>query len=244
MTLLIISFIAGVLTVLAPCTLALLPIIIGGSIENAEQKLKPVIITASLSISIIVFTLLLKVSTVFIDIPQQTWATISGLIIIIIGLVYIYPTAWEKLSSKFNLSGKSSELLAKSSQKKSVWGDILIGASLGPVFASCSPTYFLILAAVLPESFVIGLLYLFAYSLGLGLVLLLVGYLGQRFVSKIKWAADPKGWFKRILGALFIVVGIFIFTGADKKLQTYLLDNGLYDVSKIEIRLLEKADIQ
>ena len=243
MGLLLIAFVAGVLTVLAPCTLPLLPIIIGGSVGDTKNRLKPVIITASLAASIVLFTLLLKVSAAFIDIPQSTWSTVSGVIIIIIGLTFMYPEVWEKLALKFNLSGRSGQLLAKSSQKKTLWGDILIGASLGPVFASCSPTYFLILATVLPENFAVGLIYLIAYALGLSLVLLLVGFLGQKFVKHVQWAADPKGWFKRGLGALFVIVGIFIFSGADKQLQTYILDKGFFDISKIEIKLLERADM-
>jgi cytochrome c-type biogenesis protein len=50
MLLLLISFIAGILTVLAPCVLPLLPVIIGGSLSgNTKQKSRPYIIAASLA---------------------------------------------------------------------------------------------------------------------------------------------------------------------------------------------------
>lgn len=243
MSLLFISFLAGVLTVLAPCTLPLLPIIIGGSLREggAQGKWKPVIITVSLAISLVVFTLLLKVSTLFIDLPQNFWTFFSGSLIIIIGVITLFPSIWEKISTKLKLSQKSNQALADSARKKTYLGDVLIGASLGPVFASCSPTYFLILATVLPENFATGLVYLIVYALGLSLILFLVAFLGQKFVKKIQWAADPKGWFKKVLAILFIVVGIFIFTGLDKKLQTSLLENGFFDVTQIEGKLLEKV---
>ena len=64
MLLLLISFIAGVLTILAPCVLPLLPVIIGGSISGkTKEKSRPYIIAASLAASLVVFTLLLKLST-------------------------------------------------------------------------------------------------------------------------------------------------------------------------------------
>lgn len=241
MSLLILSFIAGVLTVLAPCTLPLLPIIIGGSLREggAQGKWKPVIITVSLALSLVIFTLLLKASTLFIDVPQMFWQFFSGILVAVIGLITLFPEIWEKISLKLNLSRKSNQALAQSAKKKTYLGDILIGASLGPVFASCSPTYFLILATVLPESFATGLLYLIVYAIGLSLILFLVAFLGQKFVQKIQWAADPKGWFKRGLGILFLLVGIFIMTGADKKLQTYILEKGFLDVTRIEGRFLE-----
>jgi len=244
MSLFILSFVAGVLTVLAPCTLPLLPIIIGGSLREggAQGKWKPAIITVSLALSLVIFTLLLKVSTVFIDVPQMFWQFFSGILITLMGIITIFPSVWEKISLKLNLSQKSNQALAQSAQKKTYLGDILIGASLGPVFASCSPTYFLILATVLPENFGTGVLYLIVYAIGLSLILLFVALLGQKFVRKIQWAADPKGWFKRGLGILFILVGIFIMTGADKKVQTYILDKGFFDVTRIEGKFLEKFD--
>ena len=143
---------------------------------------------------------------------------------------------------KFNLAGESNKLLAKSAQNKSFVGEILMGASLGPVFSSCSPTYFLILATVLPQSFFIGLICLIFYSVGLALILLLVAFLGQKCVQKLKWAADPEGPLKKGLGILFILVGLFILTGADKKVQTYILDKGFFDIGKVEEILLENVE--
>ena len=237
MTLLFISFLAGVLTVLAPCTLPLLPIIVGRS-AGSHNKYRPLIIAGSLAVAIVVFTLLLKASTAFIDIPQSTWAFVSGTIIILFGLMYLFPTGWEKLSVKLKFNSGSSKLLQKSSQKEGLLGDILVGLSLGPVFSSCSPTYFLILATVLPQSYATGVVYLIAYALGLSLMLLLIGYIGQKLVQKLKGAADPKSWFKRGLGILFILVGLGIMTGVDKKIEAYVLDTGFLDITKIEQRLL------
>ena len=68
MTLLFISFIAGVLTVLAPCILPLLPVVVGSSV-GARSKATPFIVIGSLALSILLFTYLLKASTAFISIP-------------------------------------------------------------------------------------------------------------------------------------------------------------------------------
>lgn len=237
MTFLFISFLAGVLTVLAPCILPVLPIVIGRSV-GADKKHRPLIVVSSLAVGIVLFTLLLKVSTAFVDIPQEVWAYISGGIILLFGIFYLFPESWEKIALALKLSRESNALLAKSAKKEGVAGDILVGLSLGPVFSSCSPTYFLILATVLPQSFGTGLAYLIAYALGLSSVLLLISLLGQRLTRKLQSAADPKGWFKRVLGLLFILVGIFILTGADKSVQTFILEKGFLDVTKLEQKLI------
>lgn len=240
MTLLIISFIAGVLTILSPCILPLLPIVVGRSITDSTPSKKRVfVIVLSLGISVILFTLLLKLSTIFIDIPQNFWRYISGGIIFIFGLVTLFPSLWENLSFTSKLNQKSNEVLMVGYNKNSISGDILVGASLGPIFSACSPTYFVILATVLPVRPAVGIIYLFTYTFGLGLALFLVAILGQKIMSKLNIVADPRGWFKKILGIIFILVSIAIITGYDKKLQISLLDAGFLDVTRIEQKLLD-----
>ena len=115
---------------------------------------------------------------------------------------------------------------------------MLIGSALGPVFSSCSPTYGLIVATILPISFAKGLIYLIFYAIGLSATLLLVAFFGQTAISKLKWLSNPSGWFIKTVGALFIVVGIFVTFGIDKKVQAYVLNRGWYDpISNFEQRI-------
>jgi len=241
-TLLIISFAAGILTILAPCILPLLPVIVGRSLSDTTvSKRRVFVITISLGASVIIFTLLLKASTLFIDIPQDFWKWFSGGIILIFGLVSLFPELWEKLSFTGAINRKSNQLLSVGYKKNSVWGDAIVGASLGPIFSACSPTYFVILATVLPATPALGVLYLIVYALGLSLALLVVSLVGQKIMVKIGAVANPKGWFKRIMGIIFIAVALFIITGYDKKLQVLILDAGFFDVTKIELKLLEQT---
>ncbi len=239
LTLLITSFVAGILTVLAPCVLPLLPIIIGSSVAS-NAKWKPFVITASLAFSLTLFTLLLKASTLLIDIPPEFWKYVSGGIIIFFGIITIFPNLWSDFSTKLGLSNKSDALLEKSTEKGGLWGAILIGMSLGPVFASCSPTYSLILATVLPVNFLEGVVYIIVYALGLASVLLLISFLGRSLINKLKVVANPNSVFKKVLGILFLIVGISIMTGFDKKVETAILDSGYFDITKVEQNILEK----
>jgi cytochrome c biogenesis protein CcdA/thiol-disulfide isomerase/thioredoxin len=235
------SYLSGILTILAPCVLPLLPIIIGSSVSGSS-KWKPVRITLSLAFSIIAFTLLLKVSTALIGIDPFVWKVISGGIVIFFGLITLFPKIWNTISLKLGLSSSSDKLLEKAGEKQGVIGDILMGMALGPVFASCSPTYGLILATVLPVNFAEGLLYLSVYSLGLATVLLGVSILGRKLINKLKFAANPDGLFKKFLGVLFILVGLAVITGFDKKVEAFVLDSGFFDVTKLEQKLLPSKE--
>lgn len=238
MELVIVSFLAGVLTVLAPCILPLLPVIVGGSIvdETARPSLRrPIIITASLMVSVILFTLLLKATTVFLGIPTMVWGVIAGGVVVLFGVNLLWPHLWEKLMLATGAQLKTSKLLGVAQGKRGIAKDVLLGAALGPVFNSCSPTYALIVAVVLPASFAEGMVNLIAYSLGLGAILLLIALLGRTLTQKLGWLSNPGGWFKKTIGLLFIVVGLLVMFGLDKKVQTFVLENGWYDpVMKIE----------
>ncbi len=237
---LLLAFGAGMLTALAPCVLPLLPVIIGGSAQGTHRR--PWIMTLSLGVSVTVFTLLLKVSTAFINIPQSAWNNISGAILLFFGVTALFPATWVWLSTKLKLQSSSDHLLEGAATKKGLWGDIVLGASLGPVFSSCSPTYFVILATILPQSFSQGLAALIAYSAGLSFVLLGISVLGQALVKRLRFAANPEGWFRRGLGVIFILVGLAIIFRFDKTAQTYLLDHGYFDTSTLEQQLQNVLD--
>jgi cytochrome c biogenesis protein CcdA/thiol-disulfide isomerase/thioredoxin len=238
MALLFISFIAGVLTVLAPCVLPLLPVIVGGSIAGKPNVWRVVRITVALALSVFLFTLLLKVSTTFISIPQEFWQIISGGIVFLVGLLMFFPSLWEHLIPAGMNTG-ANRFLNLGVKKNSAAGDIIIGAALGPVFSSCSPTYFLLLAAVLPAHPITGLFYLLAYVIGLAVFLFVIAFVGQRLLSRFDIAANPRGWIKRTIGVIFILLGLAIVFGLDKKIEADLPASA-FGITNIDQYLLQE----
>jgi len=233
--LLIASFMAGVLTVAAPCVLPLLPVVVGGSLlggadeRDLSSLRRPVTIVVSLAISIIVFSLLLKASTALLGIPDEVWAVISGGIVIVFGVILLLPGLWDRLATATGLTSSADRLMARSEDKSGTRRDIVLGAALGPVFNSCSPTYALVVAVILPTSFGRGLAYLVAYAVGLASILLLISIFGRALIEKMKWLSNPDGIFKKVMGAVFIVVGISVIFGFDRDFQAWVLDNGWYE---------------
>jgi cytochrome c biogenesis protein CcdA/thiol-disulfide isomerase/thioredoxin len=248
MLLLLISFIAGILTILAPCVLPVLPVIIGGSIGGAtkqnKEKARPYIIVGSLAGSIILFTLVLKVSTVLINLSPNVLTGLSGGLLVALGLAAMLPEGWEKLIIRLNWQAASQRFLGRGEQyeknKGRYIGPVLIGVALGPVFASCSPTYAFILASILPSSFAAGLIYLTTYTLGLVLALLVVSLVGRKAISRFTWAIDTHSLFRRSLGVVFIIIGVAIIAGYEVRAETWVANHLPFDETKIERVLLAK----
>lgn len=238
MALLFLSFIAGILTVTAPCVLIFLPVILGGSFAGKANWRRPLIVTGSLVVSVVVFTLLLKATTALLGVPQQFWQYLSGGVVILLGLHYLGVPIWEKFTAAIKLPMFANRELASANKQEGMGGAILTGAALGPVFASCSPTFAFIVAAVIPADFALGLIYLIVYAIGMAITLLAVAYLGQAVLGKLRVLNNPKGWLPKVIGITFIVIGLAIITGIDKSFQSYVLEQGWYNpITSLEVNL-------
>jgi len=238
---LLISILAGVLTVLAPCVLPLLPIIIGSSDTEGKKRIsgKSLRIIASLAASVVVFTLVLKASTLLIDIPNSFWAILSGVVLVVLGLTMIFPNLWAKIPLVNLIKNSGNRGLAKGHQKHNKTGDYIVGVSLGPVFSTCSPTYLFIIATVLPASYSVGIVYLLGFTLGLVFSLLLVAYFGQYIVTKFTKNSQKAETIKKIFGFLILIVGLAIATGLDKEIETKILDSGYGATINFEEKLID-----
>ncbi len=219
------ALIAGVLTTLAPCVLPLLPVIVGGSLgkPSVEARRRAYLITASLGASVILFTLLLRATTALIDIPPTAWQWLSGVILIALGAVSVFPKVWDKASARLSLQTNSNKQLVAARERGGTLGAILTGSALGPVFSSCSPLYLYVIVTVLPASYGEGMVLLVAYAIGLCGTLLVISLLGQKVMGKARWLANPDGNFKKVLGVIFILVGIAVILGLDKDLQFWFI---------------------
>lgn len=228
MVFVLISFLAGVLSVLAPCVIALLPILLARSADG-ERHRSPLFVISGLASSVFIFSILLKATTLFVSVPTRTWQIISGLIILLFGITYLFPALWEKVAMALRLQEKANKSSAKALQKEGRIGDVLLGASLGPVFSACSPTYALIIASILPASPIRGILYLLIFIAGLSLTLTAIAVGGSTLVRRLGWGINPNGWFKRGLGFVFLFVGLMILFGLDKQILSYAVENGWFD---------------
>jgi len=242
MLLAVLAIFAWMLTVLAPCVLPVLPVIMWWSLAT-QKRYKPLVIIGSAWVFIIIFTLLLKATTAFITIPDSFWRAVSWTIIVLYGLTLLFPNAWTSIVNRIWWH-KMHGIAHKAKQKGTIGWDILLGASLGPIFATCSPTYALLLGIVFPQSFLLGTVYVILYTIWFVSVLTLVTYGWRAIIKKLHWATDGQGRFKRILGIILIVVWIAIMAWWMKDFETRMLDQWFWDVTQIENTLLEKTGVK
>lgn len=217
MSILIMSFFAWMLTVLAPCVFPILPVIVWWSVVNGKKS-NPRIIIASFSVSILIFTLILQRLVQQFWISQQFLTKISAVILILFWILLLFPSLRQKLMHVVKMDERVQK--AQNSEKWWIRWDIILWATLWPIFNTCSPTYAILIATVLPASFLRWLTNILAYIAWLALILWLIAYFGRWIVKKMKRASSPNGWFKKIIAGILILMWIAIFMKRDKAVES------------------------
>src|SRR6266446_5120045 len=102
--LLIFAFLAGTVTILSPCILPILPIVLSGSVSG--DKKRPYGIILGFILSFTVFTLFLATIVRLTGIPSNTLRLVAAIILLIFGLSLLLPQfqiLMEKLFSKLSV---------------------------------------------------------------------------------------------------------------------------------------------
>lgn len=248
MIIILTSFLAGILSVLAPCVLPMIPILLWGGLTG--DRWKPIRIIWSAMICIFIFTYLLKISTALVDIPVSTWSLLSWVIIGLYGLILVFPSLWDrtvvwlkslkiKNNQKWspNASGWCS-LLQQNESQSLIWWDILLWASLWPIFATCSPTYALLLGSVLPVSMSLAVSGILAYMIGFGGFLYILTLWWRQIIKKFYKISDNNSRFKKLLWILLVILWICIASWYIKTIEANLI-SCVSDSSAVEQSLLE-----
>lgn len=225
MGLLLLSFIAWLLTILAPCVLPLLPVIVGWSVINGKKS-RPRVIIASFAVSVLLFTLSIKWLVDRFGIFPDDLIQRSGWILIVVGLFFLFPIIWQWIMVKTGLEHSTQEAQIAATSRGWVWSDILLGMVLGPVFNSCSPTFAIVIATILPGSFVWWLINILVYIAWLVIVLSFIAYWWRKAVAKMKRAANPRGRLRISIAVLIILVGVALLNKRDKKIETAIYERG------------------
>ena len=219
--LILFAFIAGLVTILSPCILPVLPIVLSGSVDTGKKR--PLGIVTGFILSFTFFTLLLSTIVKATGISADSLRTISIVVIGLFGFSMLVPAMqiWmEKLFSKI------AGLLPKGSQDTSFIGGVIVGLSLGLLWAPCvGPILASVITLAATSSLNLAAFFItLAYSLGTALPLLGITYGGRTLLQKIPWLTRNTGTIQKTFGLLMIATAISMQANLDRTFQTYILE--------------------
>src|SRR6266480_1574793 len=105
---LVLALLAGVITIAAPCTLPMLPILLGASVGQTS-KARPVMIAAGFVLSFSLVALVLSAITRAFDFDPNVLRSAAAILLVGFGLLMIWPAPFESLASRLGgLSGNGA----------------------------------------------------------------------------------------------------------------------------------------
>lgn len=225
--LLLFAFFAGLVTVLSPCVLPVLPAIL--SVSAGQGRLRPLGVILGLVCSFIFFTLALTSLVQALGLSANVLRYIAIGIIGLFGIVALVPALGDRFAAwtgGIATLGANLQSKARSAHSGGFWSGWLVGAALGLVWTPCAgPILAAIttLVATQQVTFQVFLLTL-AYSLGAGLPLLLIAYGGNWALKNSPFLVRHAEGIRQLFGGIMIFTAIALLFNWDVLFQQKVLD--------------------
>ena len=219
------AYLAGLLTLINPCVLPLLPIIIASALQSS--RLGPLALAVGLVISFTVFGVFVTAFGHLIGLDEYLLNRIASIMMILFGLALLVPKAGMVLSSAATPIANSASGRLDKLQDSGLAGQAAIGVLLGAVWSPCiGPTLGgAIGLAASGENLGQATATMLFFGFGVATVLLALAY-GSREVLRTRHANLSKAmpWAKPVMGVVLLLVGITLFFHWQRYIEVWFLD--------------------
>jgi len=218
------AFLAGLLSILSPCVLPLLPIVLGAA--ASEHEMGPAALAIGVALSFVAIGLFVATIGFAIGLDGERLRTAAALLMIAVGIVLVMPALQVRLATAGGPISNWADRRIGTVSSRGLAGQAGIGLLLGAVWSPCvGPTLGAAsLLAAQRKSLGQVAMTMFVFGVGAAVPLVAVGLVSRRVLMhwRDKLIAGGKGA-KMALGLLFILLGAMIVTGLDKRLETSLV---------------------
>lgn len=218
------AFLAGILSVLSPCVLPLLPVVLGTAVSH--HRFGPAALAGGLALSFVGIGLFIATVGFAIGLDGDLFRRVGGLMLAGIGIVLLLPRLQGQIAAAAGPVGNWTEQHLGGFAATGLKGQFGIGLLLGVVWSPCvGPT--LGAASVLAargENLAEVALVMALFGIGAALPLLALGMLsrGAMLRWRTRMMAVGKGG-KLLMGGVLVVVGLAVVSGLDKQLEAALV---------------------
>lgn len=217
------AFLAGIVTILSPCILPVLPIVLSGSTGG---KARPYGVVTGFILSFSLFTLVLTAIVKAFALPPDFLRFVAVAFVIGFGLVMIVPALRDRFEMwASRVAGKGA---SKSGGKPRTgfFGGVVVGTSLGLVWTPCvGPIMASVISLAITQQVDGGAVAtVLAYSLGTAIPMFGIMVGGRALIQRLPVLSRNPAAIQRVFGILMIVVGVSIGFGWDRTVQARLLE--------------------
>jgi cytochrome c-type biogenesis protein len=218
-----IAFLAGLVSVVAPCVLPLVPGYLAAvsSVEagrlgerGAARRVAIATLPFILGFSVVFVALGAGAAAIAGVVSPRTQTAVAGFVLVVLGLSFVGLLPWPERVLAPGLLGGARRRGSR----------VLLGGAFAVCAAPCIGT---VLAAVLvlassSSTWLKGALLLAVYSIGLGLAFLLAGVAFARAMSAFRWVRDHYQVIQVASGVTLLALGLLLFFNRDWWLRVLL----------------------
>lgn len=211
------AFLGGILTVLSPCVLPILPVLVGRSLQS--HKYGPIALVIGLVSGFAVAGSLLGFTASWFTGLANVLRYGAIVILLILGLLAIFPDWSYRLFSYLPIHGWTKE-----PTRGGLSGEFWLGMQLGLLWTPCAGPVLggiLVLAAV-NHNVISAFGLLVAYGVGAAVPLLAIAYGGRAFSRRLLRLRSHSANLQRVGGVMIVVTAIAILLGWDVQIQLWL----------------------
>ena len=201
------AFLSGVITILSPCILPVLPIVLAGG--GSGGKGRPFGVISGFIVSFSFFTLALSTIVQALGVPADTLRYVAMALIVLFGIVMVVPRFRELFDvATSRIASGGSRAAAK--PRAGFWGGIPVGLSLGLVWTPCvGPIMASVISLALAQKVDGGsVLVTVAYTLGTAIPMLAIMLGGRALIAKAPALSRNAGTIQRAFGVVMILMGV------------------------------------
>jgi cytochrome c-type biogenesis protein len=218
------ALVAGALSVLSPCVLPLVPIVMATA--ASAHRYGPFALSAGVAISFVALSLFVATVGFAIGLDGAFFRTIAAFLLVAVGAILVVPPLQERVTVAAGPISNWADQKFGGSAGPGLFGQFGVGLVLGAVWSPCvGPTLGAasLLAAQGKDLGQVALTML-AFGIGAVLPLLILGSLSRELLTRWRNTLTSAGsGGKFVLGGVLIVTGLAILTGLDKALEAQIV---------------------
>jgi cytochrome c-type biogenesis protein len=224
---LVLALLAGIVTVAAPCTLPMLPILLGASVGHTN-KVRPAMIALGFTMSFSMVALLLSAITRVFDFDPNHLRNAAAILLLGFGLLMIWPAPFEWLAVRIGGWGGHS-----AASRQGAIGGFVLGTTLGLVWTPCAgPVLGSILTVIATSKDTAwASLLLVVYAIGAALPMLAIAYGGQAITTRVRSVAHIAPRLQQGFGVIVIGFALLSYFQYDTLVVAWL--TGFYPNGQI-----------
>lgn len=237
MILLLLAFLGGILTIISPCILPVLPFVFARADQPFRKSGLPLL--AGMAITFAGFAAIATVGGAWVVRANSYGRIISLVVLAIFGVTLLWPALAERLSRPFVRLGSRLSQPAGGEPNPSMLRSLLLGVATGLLWAPCAgPILGLILTgAALEGASERSAFLLLAYAAGAATSLAIALLAGGRVFAALKRSLGAEVWIRSALGVAVLIGVAAIALGLDRGLLTQI---SLASTSGVEQSLIDR----